>query len=380
MRPIRGAILQDMKSKPSPGLALRLLGAPALLLPAVSLLAQSAPSIAAGGLEPNSDPRITVARELVHISDRKIAVEYDLANNSGADITTDLGFTVPPYKNQWNLLDPALQSFRSLRVWADGEPVEYRTDTKASLNGVDITKTLEKARIDIATFGHMNLGRDQRGTTRTVLVADYERLPQKEKHRLRGEGIFKGEEGFSLYTVNMRYHWPQTIAAHSTAHIREEYVPVVGFTEAPPQADVFQAALTPVAAATGGAAGQSRSEASQLLGGFCADAKFIHSMMDAHKYFAQNWGGSIVPHWVDFSLQADAGWRRPIDDFTLVVDVPEPADGQHTLISFCAPGVLEKLDSGHPQIHLTKYVPGTGLHIGFFNAPVESAESPIAAK
>lgn len=369
-----------MNPKPSPGLALLFLGAPALLLPAVTVFGQSAPSIAAGGLEPSSDPRITVVRELVHISDRKVAVEYDLANNSDADITTDLGFAVPPYKNQWNLLDPALQSFRSLHVWADGKPVEYRTETKADLDGRDVTKTLEKARIDIATFGHMNLGRDQHQSTRTVFVADYERLPQKEKHRLRGEGIFKGEEGFSLYTVNMRYHWEQTLAAHSTAHIREEYIPVVGFTEAPPQAQALEAALTPAAAGTGAAPGRTQSQASQLLGGFCADPKFIHTMLDAHKYFAQNWGGSIVPHWVDFSLLSDSGWRKPIEDFTLVVDIPEPADGQRTLISFCAPGIVDKMGTGHPQVHLTKYVPGTDLHIGFFNAPMESAESPIAAK
>ena len=183
-----------------------------------------------------------------------------------------------------------------------------------------------------------------------------------------------------MYTVDMRYHWAQQLPAHSTVHLRMEYTPVVGFTLAPPQASDLQAALTPVAATPGAAPGTARKEASHLLGGFCPDTQFIRTMMNANKYYAQNWGSGIVPHWVDFDLRADAGWRKPIDDFTLVIDIPEPEHGQRTVVSFCSPGVVEKKDSDHPQVHLTKYVPGTDLHIGFFNAPYEPPGTPIAAK
>jgi hypothetical protein len=369
-----------MRPKPSPWLALSLLTAAVFVFAAPSS-GESAPAIAAGGLVPRHDSRVAIAKQVVHISDRKVVVEYDLRNDTDADISTDLGFAVPPYKNEWDMLDPAIQAFRSLKVWADGQPVEYRSEATADIEGRDVTKTLEKARIDIASFGHLKLGRDQHDSNRTVFAEDYERLSPKERKRLRSEGIFKGEEGYCLYTVHLQYHWTQSFPAHSTVHIRQEYVPVVGFTQAPPQADDLKAALLQSTPKAGGqpAVVTSQKDANQL-GGFCADAPFVSSILQAQKAFSQSWGTGILPHWVDFDLLTATDWHKPIEDFTLVVDIPQPQHGERTLISFCAPGVVEKRNSDHPQVHLTNYTPATGLHIGFFNAPVDVAPPGVAAR
>jgi len=370
-----------MNPKPSPWLALPIVAAAAFFAPAPALAGASAAAIAAGGLIPRQDSRIALAREVVHISDRKVVVEYDLRNDTANDITTDLVFPVPSYQNEWDAMDPAAQAFRSLKIWADGEPVKYDADAKADLNGIDITKTLEKAHIDVATFGHLNLGRDQHNAARKVFSADYERLTPKQRHHLRDAGIFKGAEGYTLYTVHLEYHWAQKIPAHSTVHLRQEYVPVVGFMQQAPQADALQAALMPAASPAGAAkpaAAQSGND--NPLSGFCADTRLVHNLMAAQKIFAQSWGRSILPHWVDFNLLAEAGWHKPIEDFTLIIDTPAPADDQQTLISFCSPGVVEKRDTDQPQVHLTNYTPGTDLHIGFFNAPTELGGSPVAAK
>lgn len=370
-----------MNPKPSPWLALSLLVAVAVIAHARAFAANSVPAIAAGGLVPVGDIRIAVAKEVVRISDRKVEVDYDLRNDTGADITTDLGFPVPPYQNQWDAVDPATQAFRSLRVWVDDQPVKYRSEARAELNGLDITKTLEKARIDVASFGHLDLGRDQHAATRRVFVEDYERLPKKEKHRLRSEGIFKGEEGFCLYTVHLRYHWSQTIPAHSTVHIRQEYVPVVGFMETPPpQADALQAALMPPPAKPGATPSAASGDDKNPLGGFCADSSLVSNMLQAQKVFSQSWGGGILPHWVDYDLLSANDWHKPIEDFTLVVDIPQPENGARTLISFCSPGVVEQRNSDHPQVHLTNFVPAIDLHIGFFNAPIEPQGAPVAAR
>jgi hypothetical protein len=370
-----------MKPKLSPRLALLFLAAPALLLSASAARGQSAPAISAGGLLPSHSGQIAVAKETIHISDRKIVVEYDLRNDTARDVSSELEFPVPPYENLWNLMDPAIQSFHSLKVWAGDQPVEYKTETTAEVNGRDITRTLEKAHIDIATFGHLELGKDQHGAKRKVFAADYERLTKKEKHRLRSEGIFKGEEGFTLYTVHTRYHWAQTIPAHSTVHLRQEYTPVVGFMEAPPEASALQAAFAPASKPAVARPGQAvATTPSNPLGSFCADTKFVQTMVAAHKVFAQTWGQGIVPHWVDFDLLSETGWNKPIEDFTLVVDIPEPDHGQRTLVSFCSPGVVDQKDSDHPQVHLTHYTPGADLHIGFFNAPIDMPGMPVAAR
>ena len=344
------------------------------------LAANSAPSVAAGGLVPTREVHLTVVKEVVRISDRRVAVEYDFRNEGATDQAAELEFQVPAYQNQWDAMDPALQSFRNLKVWADGKPVEYQTDAKAEFEGRDISKTLRDAGIDIATFGHLQIGRDLHKATQRVWVADYERAPEKERHRLESEGIFQGGEGYCVYTVHLRYHWMQSFPAHKVIQIREEYVPVVGFTQVPADPGAFQAALTP---ASGSANTWHRTDAQDIrsqLGGFCTDKSFIQNLLWAQKAFAGTWGEGMIPHWVDYTLDTEVLWHKPIADFTLIVDIPPPARGQQTLVSFCSPGIVDRKDAEHPQVHLTNYVPGTDLHIGFFNVPLQLASEPVAAR
>jgi Domain of unknown function (DUF4424) len=72
---------------------------------------------------------------------------------------------------------------------------------------------------------------------------------------------------------------------------------------------------------------------------------------------------------VDFILTTANTWQRPIEDFTLIIERPPVAKGEQTLISFCSPGPVEKLDADHFQVHLTNFVPTAELHIGFFGLP-----------
>jgi hypothetical protein len=368
-----------MPAKPSLSISLILLCV-AVLFASRAASAESAPSIAAGGLEPASDVRLTVAREVVHISDRKVVVEYDLRNDAASDLTTDLQFPIPPYKDQWDLTDPSFQAFRSFRVWAEGKEIQFRTDAKADLDGRDVTDILKKAKIDIPTFGHLVLGRNQHSTTRAILVADYERLPEKQKKRLRNEGIFKGGEGYALYTVYLKYFWPQTIPSHATVHIRVEYDPVIGFTQVPADADTFKAELIPVSTQPGATPAATANTQDNPLSGFCTDTEFVHRLLHAQKVFAESWSTQVIPQWVDFALTGDRGWHKPIEDFTLIIDPPTPEQGQEELVSFCSPGVVDKNDGDHLEVHLTKYLPGTDLHIGFFNVPIEAQTAPLAAK
>jgi hypothetical protein len=361
-------------------LAPLLLGAAVLFAASGQAAANSAPAVAAGGLVPTREVHLTVAKEVVRISDRQVTVDYDFRNDGPSDVNAELEFPVPPYQNQWDAMDPALQSFRNLKVWADGKPVDYQTEAKAELDGRDVSKTLRDAGIDIATFGHLQIGRDLHNSTQRIWVADYERLPEKERHRLESEGIFKGGEGYCVYTVHLRYHWLQSIPAHRVVHIREEYVPVVGFTQVPADPGAFRAALTPVAGSTNAWHKTDAQDIRTQLGGFCTDKPFIQTLLWAQKQFAGTWGEGMIPHWVDYTLDTEVLWHKPIADFTLIVDIPPPARGQQTLVSFCSPGVVDHRDASHPQVHLANYVPGTDLHIGFFNVPLQGPGEPVAAR
>jgi hypothetical protein len=67
---------------------------------------------------------------------------------------------------------------------------------------------------------------------------------------------------------------------------------------------------------------------------------------------------------VDFILTTDNVWKKPIEDFSLIVD-RSPAGGP---VSFCSPESAdpEKPDASHFRVHLTNFVPTRELRIGFF--------------
>lgn len=355
-----------------------LVAAPFVIKPFQAVAGESAPSIAVGGIVPRGQSRVAIAREVLRISDRKVSVDYDFRNDGSADVTLDLVFPVPPYKNEWDAMDPAAQSFHSFTLTVNDESVTFQTDASAQLNGSDVTKTLQSHHIDIPTFGHLEIGRDQHFKVRRVAVPDFVRLSEKDQHRLQSEGIFEGEGGFSNYTVNLEYHWTQTFPAHSTVHIRQEFAPVVGFAEVPALADALQVALQPASSRTSAMQG-SAVDSVKLLNGFCANTNFLHSILSAQQVFDRS-SGAVLPQWVDFALTSTREWNEPIEDFTLIVEVPEPDRGQQTLVSFCSPGVMQKPDASHLQVHLTNFNPAKDLHIGFFNEPLNMPSETTAMR
>lgn len=360
-------------------LALLLVAAPVFFEGSQVAGAESAASIAVGGIVPRGGTRVAIAREVLRIGDRKISVDYDFRNDSSADVTLDLVFPIPPYKNEWDGMDPAAQSFRSFVLSVDDEKVAYQTDVAAELNGSDVTRTLQSHHIDIPTFGHLEVGRDQHFRVRRVAVPDFIRLPKKDQDRLESEGIFEREDGYSKYTVKLEYHWTQTFPAHSMVHIRQEFAPVVGFTEVPALADALQAALLPASGRTSAMLEPSASGSVDLLNSFCANTALLRSLSLAQQVFA-NSSGAVLPQWVDFAITSTREWNEPIEDFTLIVEVPQPQRGQQTLVSFCSPGNIQRPDTDHIQVHMTNFTPTMDLHVGFFNEPVNMPSETTAMK
>jgi len=359
--------------------ALLFFAAPVFFNASQVVVGESAPSIAAGGIVPRGQPCIAIASEVVRISDRRVSVDYDFRNDGGADVTVDLVFPIPPYKNEWDAMDPLAQSFRSFVLSVNDQPVIFQTEATAELNGSDVTKTLQSHHIDISTFGHLEIGRDQHYMVRRVAVPDFSQLSKKDQHRLQSEGIFERENGFSKYTVKLEYHWRQTFPAHSTVHIRQEFAPVVGFTQVPALADALQAALLPASSQTSAMLEPAAVESVKLLNGFCANTASLRSMLRAQEVFAQS-SEAVLPQWVDFALTSSRAWNEPIEDFTLIVEVPQPAQDQQTLVSFCSPGVMQKPDANHIQVHLKNFTPATDLHVGFFNEPVNMPPEATATR
>lgn len=68
---------------------------------------------------------------------------------------------------------------------------------------------------------------------------------------------------------------------------------------------------------------------------------------------------------MDFILTSANTWRRPIEDFTLIVDRPHgPKDGP-ALVSFCSPGRVVQTHANEFRVHVGSFVPAHELRIGF---------------
>jgi hypothetical protein len=336
----------------------------------------SAAGIAAGGLVPRRETRIVMAKEVLRISPKKVVVDYDFRNDTGEDVTTEVAFPIPPYEND-SVDGPSLDeaSFQSFRLWVNGKPASYDSEAKATLKGTDVTAVLKAKGIDIPTFGHFVDTVDSKHNE-VIGFPDFSRLSKGSKDQLVKAGLFEPDPyPWAKWTVHLQYHWTQTFPARSTVHIRHEYSPVEGFS---------QISLTAVedflARFAIGHSANSDPDGVKLLAGFCSDQPFLSTLArplrksesQAKTADDKLYDGIAFPHWVDFILTSANTWQRPIEDFTLIVERPQPEQDRKALISFCSPnnGKVGKLDADHFQVHLTSFVPTSELHIGFFEVPL----------
>jgi hypothetical protein len=352
----------------------------------------SAVSIAVGGLAPSRETPVAIAKEVLCICDG-VAADYDFRNDTEQNVTAEVGISLPPYElgDHWDAVELGRHSFEDIRSWVDGKPLDIHTEAKAFLKDKDITGILEADHFDVPSFGHMEKVSEGAG-----MPPDYSRLPPAEKQRLRDAGILH-ETGYGFYTVHLQYHWTQTFPAHSTVHIRQEYGLAPGYVaELLPAAvrDALRDSLTPSSAARGMYTSDEQAQV-ETIAGFCADRPVLTALMSQFRrredFQAKSLYEYEVPareketvglQWVDFTLTSANAWRRPIGDFTLIVERPQAERDRRTLISFCAPanGKIEKGDASHFQVHLTNFVPTSELHIGFFDLPIAKPARPVAKR
>jgi hypothetical protein len=351
-----------------------------LLTPFLAVADDSAASIAAGGLVPRRETRIVMAKEVLRIGDKKVIVDYDFRNDTDQNVTTEVAFPIPPY------------SFKSFKLWVDGNPIHYESEAKATLNDKDVTVVLKENKIDIPTFGHFEDKSDSKGKE-VINTPDFSRLPKTARDQLVKAGIFKLYDQLpgGQWTVHLQYHWTQNFPAHSTVHIRHEYSPVVGYS--PLSVQMVASTLDSGEVKKQGQLNGNINDQldRNILPYFCAEPAFLRTLL------RDLIPGNSMPHpdnlqeagdiefgasWVEFILTSANTWQRPIEDFTLIIERPKSEQGGKVLISFCSPanGKVDKPDADHFQVHLTNFVPTSELHIGFFDMPLPTPAQPMAVK
>lgn len=330
----------------------------------------SAASIAAGGLVPRQENRITMARELLRISPDHIVVDYDFRNDSNQDVTTEVAFPIPAYQGGPNTPSVKLASFASLKLSIDGQQRDFSIEAKALLHKQDVSPILLEEHVDIATFGHWH---DATKSDDRDYSPDFERLSQAEQKRLLALDLFD-EDSNPNWEVHLQYHWTQTFKAHSSTHIRHEYTPNEGFQV------ISLSAVDALLATNGNLAkleDQGRTDEIRQMQSFCPDRSLLQGISHRMHQYDNEEGSYFYPHWVDFILTTANTWKKPIEDFTLIIErTPSSTANTQTFISFCSPRKtpVEKLDANHFSVHLKDFIPSEELHLGFLDLPKAKAQ------
>jgi hypothetical protein len=290
------------------------------------------------------EPRITMAREVLTISTTKVTVDYDFRNDTDANITTEVAFPIPPYSADTDERPTAELGFDDFKLWVNGQPKLYSTEVRGFVGSRDVSQLIKRNRLSIADFGQDTSGRTDQ----------IKKLPPAQLARLLKLGLIIHDQYnvyYAAWSAEKRYYWLQTFPANGMVHIRHEYTPLSGFTS-------LEARAMKTSSATQEHDPTLRQQLRDERSGFHSFCPTDRAMDRIGKS-----NGLLELSSVDFILTTANTWKRPIEDFTLVV---ERADPKNT-ISFCWDGPVEQLDANHFQAHATNLIPTKELHIGFYH-------------
>jgi len=312
----------------------------AVLVPASSLYSNDgAASTAAGGIQLKREARISMEKERLFISEKKITVEYQFLNETDRDITTEVAFPVPPYDGKY-LDNDRPQLIDNFRVWVNGHEVRYQSEVKAMLRGADYSLRLRQLGVDIVSLGHWAYPAANESFSR-----DFGELSKQQQSELKRIGLFN--EAFPQWTVVMNHHWQQTFPAHQILHVRHEYTPVVGGE------NTVLDDLT-----------KKQPETRHLVSftQWCIDAPLRKTLTTSIRK-----SDSGFVKWVDYILTTANTWEKPIKQFELIVERPKAdASAKYYYVSFCWDGEIIQSDPDHFVARATNFVPTKELSVAFF--------------
>ena len=271
----------------------------------------SSASLGAGGLRFEKVDNVALEREELSISRSIIKVRYVFRNTEEFDFRTLVAFPLPGL-NAADMYfggdigfpreDP--DNYVGFTVKVDGEAVTPKHQTRAYVNGVDVTKELQDAGVPINPMGEF-LGKRE-----SVL----EKLPDETKRQLAAIGaidwVAGGEFTQPRWTTQVTYYWPMTFPAGKTVQVEHTYQPVVGtffFTK-----ELF--------------------EEDFVAKDFCTDEAFKTAAL---RMMPTGDNPMLIARDISYILTTANNWKGPIGAFKLTIDKQNSAD----LMSLCLDGI-----------------------------------------
>lgn len=336
-------------------LAGRLLSIALLLVaPGVGSANDSAAAIAAGGVVSRAERRVSMRKERLairllgedegNITRFRVSVEYEFANDSSDDVTTEVAFPIPEYGyNVFGLEGP--RDLGGFRAWVDGSEISVGKQVRAVARGQDQASTLRELGIDVEHHGYFSpdlagSDADHPDQLRRLTPADAQHLLQL--------GLIRGTEPddrWPEWTVAIIWHWTQRFPAGKVVRIRHEYTPSAGFAYSTGVRE-FLAGLPEVCAV------DALVRHLQLQKATLADAARRSGHEDRSMIFGS---------WVQYVLKTANTWRTPIRDFELLIESPEGRS-----VSFCWDGKVEKVSGTTFSAKVRDFRPTRDLTVYFF--------------
>lgn len=315
--------------------------------------------LTATGLTFSRTEAVAMEREDLKIGPDRISVDYVFRNRTGADVTGEVIFPLPPVPladlafSDYSLpQDRGRANLVNFRATVDGRPVEVGIDRIAVVQPANAWEQPAAAQYDAP-------GRDVTAKLKQYglpLTVDIEALTQKlaamtpdQRRILREDGLIDSYDGnpdspdvYPLWSVVLRYHWTQTFPAGAEVRVHHDYEnhPAGGiFTwEDPATADYLQ----------------------DIVRRYCVDKGTSRAIMKAlgdsdSGGTGANYGTALN---IAYVLRTANSWAGPIGHFRLTLDKGAPRN----VISLCAEGV-KKTGPTTFVIEKTDYVPDRDLEI-----------------
>jgi hypothetical protein len=294
----------------------------------------SAAEIATGGIQFKEEKNISIEREELSISKKRIEVNYLFRNHSKTDISTEIAFPIPQYEYSF---DRVIPDFDDFIVEVNGQRVKYKKEIRAFVGGKDYTKLLEGMNVSISDFGKFDpqkkpyyiskLSEKDRATLIKLRIADT-----------------APEIGWPLWSVSMKYHWTQKFPASETVSIRHTYTPYYGYK--PIEYDL------------------KSNETVLFLKEACIDRNTIEWIKENSVRREENY---FYPVWVSYILTTANNWRKPIKSFNLTVH-----NSENERSSFCFDHKITKSSPARHEVYIRDYVPSSNLQVYFFEKMVDT--------
>lgn len=302
--------------------------------PAAGLANDGFGGLSATGLQFGKTDSVRMVREDLLLSPGKVEVRYLFHNDGPETVDGEVIFPLPPIslaelsQTGFALDEKKLRSdnpvnftakinnrpisVRSERIAVVEPPYEQRTRARDRYDapGKEVTAILREHGIPLSL---------EVEEVRTLLA----RLPESARQRLKASGlveIFPGEPPTPLWSIVLRYHWPQRFSPGQDIIIEHSYDP------APPGGIFVWPAqdkdLDPYQR--------------ELIRDYCIDASTRRGIVKRlHPPGRGEMAGTGMAVFLDYVLTTANTWKGPIGTFHLTIDKAKPS----TILSLCIDGI-----------------------------------------